>query len=136
MIATAFVLDTDVVSFLYRKDPRAIPYRPMIAGKVVLLSFQTVAELRVWPRRNNWGSARIAHLETYIQSFRSIESSPELATRWAEVIVAAEQGGRPMSAQDAWVAATALELGVPVVTHNAKHFNVLSRLNLQVLTAK
>jgi tRNA(fMet)-specific endonuclease VapC len=134
--AAALVLDTDVVSYLYRRDPRGIPYRPIIAGKVALLSFQTVAELCVWPRRNNWGAVRTAHLEAYVQEFVKIESSPELAIRWAEVIVAAEQGGRQISAQDAWVAATALELGVPVVTNNDKHFNVLTAIGLQVLTAK
>jgi tRNA(fMet)-specific endonuclease VapC len=134
--APALVLDTDVVSYLYRRDPRSVPYRPIIAGKVGLLSFQTVAELHVWPRRNNWGEARTAHLEKYVQGFVKIESTPELAIRWAEVIVAAERGGKPMSAQDAWVAATALELGVPVVTNNDKHFNVLAGIGLQILTAK
>jgi tRNA(fMet)-specific endonuclease VapC len=32
------------------------------------------------------------------------------------------RNGRPISAADAWVAATALYLGVPLVTHNQNHF--------------
>jgi tRNA(fMet)-specific endonuclease VapC len=32
------------------------------------------------------------------------------------------QAGRIMSAEDSWIAATALRHGMPLVTHNRRHF--------------
>lgn len=46
----------------------------------------------------------------------------ELYRRWAEVTVAAERRGRRIDCADAWIAATALLYGVPLVTHNRPHY--------------
>jgi predicted nucleic acid-binding protein len=39
------LLDTDVVSFLFKNSGNASRYRPLIEGKRVAISFVTVAEL-------------------------------------------------------------------------------------------
>jgi len=44
----AVLLDTDVVSFALKGDTRAEPYRAHVAGKVLVVSFMTVAELYKW----------------------------------------------------------------------------------------
>lgn len=49
------VLDTDVVSFLFKGDTRAEAYRPHLRGKIPALSFMTVAELYQWVFVRNWG---------------------------------------------------------------------------------
>jgi predicted nucleic acid-binding protein len=38
--------------------------------------------------------------------------------------------GRPLLTADAWIAATALELDLKLVTHNPKDFAVIERLKL------
>lgn len=40
------VLDTDVLSYLFKRDTRARSYRPHLLGKTIYVSFMTVAELR------------------------------------------------------------------------------------------
>jgi tRNA(fMet)-specific endonuclease VapC len=42
---TGIVADTDVVSFLFKNDSRAVDYLPHLQGIVPVISFQTVAEL-------------------------------------------------------------------------------------------
>jgi hypothetical protein len=39
------VVDTDVVSYLFKGDSRAPRYRPHLVGHTPVLSFMTVAEL-------------------------------------------------------------------------------------------
>jgi tRNA(fMet)-specific endonuclease VapC len=39
------VIDTDVVSFLFKRDTRAELYRPHLVGRRIVVSFMTVAEL-------------------------------------------------------------------------------------------
>jgi hypothetical protein len=42
------VIDTDVVSFLFKRDTRAELYRPHLVGRRIVVSFMTVAELEAW----------------------------------------------------------------------------------------
>jgi predicted nucleic acid-binding protein len=47
-------------------------------------------------------------------------------------VAAVRRGGRQITANDAWIAATAIHLGVPLVTHNAGHYRGVP--DLQVVT--
>jgi tRNA(fMet)-specific endonuclease VapC len=53
--------------------------------------------------------------------------------RWATISDEARRNGRPISPADAWIAATALALGLPVVTHNPGDYRGVE--GLTVLTA-
>ncbi|MDQ3258302.1 MAG: type II toxin-antitoxin system VapC family toxin [Acidobacteriota bacterium] len=118
----AIVVDTDVVSFLYKYDTRAVAYRPHLDGQMPIISFQTLAELEQWPLRRNWGARRRQDLLTYLRRYLVEQSSPELCRRWAEAMEGARRAGRPILTGDAWVAATALSYGVPLVTNNPGDF--------------
>ncbi len=48
------VVDTDVVSFLFKRDTRAELYRPHLDGKEQIISFQTLAELLRWTLVRSW----------------------------------------------------------------------------------
>lgn len=49
------VIDTDIISYLFRRDTRAEIYRPYLAGADVAVSFMTVAELNRWALQRGWG---------------------------------------------------------------------------------
>ena len=51
---------------------------------------------------------------------------------WAKICAEREKAGKPIGAQDAWVAACAIRHSCPLVTHNAADYVVIS--NLQVIT--
>ncbi|MGA3018836.1 MAG: PIN domain-containing protein [Bryobacteraceae bacterium] len=46
----------------------------------------------------------------------------DLCTKWAEVTVAAQACGRRIDCADAWIAATALLTGAPLITHNRNDY--------------
>jgi tRNA(fMet)-specific endonuclease VapC len=46
--ASAAVVDTDVVSYLFKGDSRAEAYRLHLSGRLLVVSFMTVAELQRW----------------------------------------------------------------------------------------
>jgi predicted nucleic acid-binding protein len=118
----AVVVDSDVVSFLYKSDTRADAYRPHLDGHLPIISFQTLAELEQWTLVRNWGERRRQDLLTYLRRYLIEQSSLELSRRWAEATDSARRAGRPILTGDAWVAATALAYGVPLVTNNADDF--------------
>jgi len=115
---TQIVVDTDVVSFLFKNHPIGLRYDPELAGRVTLISFMTVAEVERWAVQYRWGEQRWRWLYLYLRRFTVVPSSPGLCRAWAEVMVAAQAAGRRIECADAWIAATALLYGVPLVTHN------------------
>jgi hypothetical protein len=47
--------NSDVVSFLYKRDTRAKLYEPHLNDPPFILSFMSLAELRRWTLERNWG---------------------------------------------------------------------------------
>ena len=116
------VVDTDVLSFIFKHDSRGAAYKPHLAGKEVIISFMTLAELNQWAIRSNWGTARKQKLDAYRKPFTVFHSDEDLCLKWAHVMEDARRNGRPIQTADAWVAATALLHDIPIVTHNRKHY--------------
>ncbi|MCP4544635.1 MAG: type II toxin-antitoxin system VapC family toxin [Chloroflexi bacterium] len=124
------VVDTDVVSFLFKGDTRAQAYREHLQGKTLAISFMTVAELYQWAYVRTWGEQKLTQLEERLRAYVVVPYDNELCKQWASVCVERQRLGRPISVQDAWIAATALRHGCPVVTHNYDDFAGITGLDI------
>jgi predicted nucleic acid-binding protein len=82
---TEVVVDTDVVSFLFKNHPIGRLYDPELAGRVSLISFLTVAEVERWALQYRWSAQRRHWLHLYLRRFTVVPSSPDLCRKWAEV---------------------------------------------------
>jgi len=129
-MTTVVIVDTDVVSFLLKSDTRAELYRPHLQGKTLALSFMTVAELYQWAYIRNWGKRRLTRLEEQLRGYVIVPYDNELCKQWATVCVERQRVGRPISVQDAWIAATALRHGCPLVTHNRDDYTDIAGLKV------
>lgn len=116
------VIDTSVVSILFtsakRPDNQVNFYQNIIAICSLFISFQTVEELLFWSYKNNWGDKRKTELVNYIEHFNIVESDPHLAKKSAALRSKCRQIGHQLDTGDAWIAATALYLDCPLVTHD------------------
>lgn len=116
------VVDTDVLSFLYKRDTRARLYEPHLNDPPFVVSFMSVAELRRWALERSWGGHRRQELENYLTRYLILHSDDQMCNRWADAMNSARKRGQPIAPADAWIAATALLLDVPLVTHNSSHY--------------
>lgn len=116
------LLDTDIVSYLFRGDTRAERYQPHLAGRQPGVSFMTIAELDRWVRERNWGRPRREQLDLYLSRFTVYLVDRALCGAWADVTDSARRAGRPIQTADAWIAATAVHYRLPLVTHNAADY--------------
>ena len=123
------VLDTGVVSFIYRGDGRAHYYEERITGMRPVISFQTLEELYIWPIRNDWGTRRRNELQQHLDIYEAIWPNLELVRLSAELRAERERAGRRLNVADAWIAATALMLGCPLASHD-KDFDGIPGLDL------
>jgi hypothetical protein len=51
------VIDTDMVSFLYKQDTHAELYRPHLTDPPFIIAVMTLAELRSWMRHRKLGGS-------------------------------------------------------------------------------
>lgn len=120
------VVDTMVISWLFdeRPNPLADRYRSLIGPRPVLLTFQTVMELRYGALRAGWGDLRRRRMERRIAELSVIQADDELATTCAELRQRCRQLGHALGDKirihdgDRWVAAAALRLRLPLVSHD------------------
>lgn len=124
------VADTNVLSYIFNGHSLAQLYKPKLEGHVAAVSFQTLAELRLGAVLARWGERRKGQLERFLQAFVVVFPNDALCHRWALVRAESLRAGQPIDTADAWIAATALELNVSLVTHNAKDFSAVKGLQL------
>jgi predicted nucleic acid-binding protein len=125
------VVDTDVASFIHEDSERGAAYSELIGGSCAGITMLAIAEFRAGVVQKNWGPRRIALLDTFLNRYMLIEGDSEIANVAGGVRACCALVGRSLSWPDAWAAATALWLDVPLVTHD---WDLEGIPGLQVLT--
>ena len=126
----AIVVDTDIVSYIFKKDTRSELYEPHLIQVPKFISFMTFAELRRWKFQSNWSEIKNKKFEKLLSDYGVVYADEELCNLWARITINAQKKGRPIETADAWVAAVALMFDVPLVTHNRKHFENVESLKI------
>jgi predicted nucleic acid-binding protein len=68
----------------------------------------------------------------FLSRFPVVLPDPAIAWRASRICRALRQAGSPIGDHDLWIAASALERGMPLVTRNPRHFQRVP--NLQILS--
>ena len=116
---TPAVVDTDVISFLFKNHSLAPAYQTILAGRPLAVSLISLAEIEYGMEAKNWGNGRRDLMHRFLTRFTPLLPDTETATLWARIKSNCEKKGRPITFADAWIAASAVQLHVPLVTHNA-----------------
>lgn len=124
------VLDTNIVSYLMRGGPLAEAYLPHVEDQLLAISFITVGELYFGAENKNWGENKRKQLETQLRNFVVIPYDHEIARCYGRVADERKRNGKPISLNDAWIAACAVRHAVSLVTHNVKDFEGISGLHI------
>jgi len=131
IVAARLVVDTDVASFIFKWHPEFAPrYISIVRGSELVVSFMTLAEMRQGALDARWGPRKCDVLEAYLADFKVLHSDGLLCTTWAAVRNESTRKGRQMGSADAWIAASALVLSVPLLTNNPKDYRHLDKLQL------
>jgi predicted nucleic acid-binding protein len=117
------VIDTDVYGpALVPGSTLAALYQPLIAGRPAFISVQAAAELRYGALLRGWGRARMLKLDARIGAAEVVHSGPDLVATYAQLRVDCQHTGHALAQRehdaDRWIAATAIRLGIPLVSHD------------------
>jgi tRNA(fMet)-specific endonuclease VapC len=121
-----------VISYLLKDYSLAPAYLELLRGHLLGVSFMTVAELYRWTLERNWGERRVAALREHLLDYTVLSYDDVLSWEWARIKT---RRGRPIEDGDAWIAATAVRYGSPLVTHNPRHFVNIDRLEIVTLSS-
>jgi predicted nucleic acid-binding protein len=124
------LLDTTVASLFHprKKASTLLPlYESVLLDTLLVISFQSVAELWAWPYGNkDWpkNEQQRQAFTAFLHKFIVIEYEPDLAEACAVVSAYAKAKGKRLEWGDAWVMATAVFCSLPLVTHDRDQVQV------------
>jgi predicted nucleic acid-binding protein len=125
------LVDTNIVSYLYKQDTRAALYESHLLGQESAVSLMTVAELLQWAAFRNWGLPRIQHLEATITAkYTILPIDVDTCRWWASIRAQRFARGLAISPQDVWIAAAALQYNIALITHNPDDFQQIPELRI------
>jgi toxin FitB len=125
-----FLLDTNIPSELMRSRPEPKVQDWVAAQDIgaLFVSVVSIGELETG-FATMWDTARRARLEAALERYlallfagRVLPVTQAIAVRWGRLDGMRQMAGRPQSAPDGMIAATALEHGLTLITRNVKDF--------------
>lgn len=123
------VVDTNVVSWMFRGDSRAEYYMDRIAGLSPCVSFQTVEEAWFGAYVSDWGPRLRNDLARHLEQYEVVWPTEELVEICARLRCDRRSKGRQLMNADAWIAATALMLDCPLASDD-RDFSGIADLTL------
>lgn len=135
MTSRVVVADTMVVGWRLSENPPdvAAAYDALIGDAAVLVSFQTVMELRYGAVNAGWGELRMRRLNRQFAGLVIVQPDDAMIEVCADLRASCRRSGHPLAAKDhvgdLWIAATAVRLDVPLVSDD-QVFAGVERLDL------
>jgi predicted nucleic acid-binding protein len=124
------LLDTDVFSYLWQRRPEAEPFRSVVEGATLALSFTSVGEVWYGAAKRNWGERKRAELQSALRPYAVLPYTRDLSRRWGELRATLEDAGTPLGINDLWIASTSLHYDIPLVTNNRRDFERVPGITL------
>ena len=98
-------------------------YAQDLAGRKLLISFQTAAEVRYGALWRRWGQPRLEFMERHLATAVEVPPHAELTNEWAMLRYECRLAGHAFQNKhhtaDLWIAATARLFNLPLITHDS-----------------
>lgn len=127
---TRFLLDSNVCIACLRRKPWALKALGSVPLAAVAVSSLTVGELVMGTHLSEDPPRELAKVEVFLRPIRVLPFDRDEAYRWANLDAQLRKQGNRIEAEDAMIAATALALGMTLVTGNLKRFDRVKGLKV------
>ena len=132
MALSGICLDTSAYSHFKRGDAAAIDV--MSGASAVYVPVVVLGELRIGFRLGTRAGANERELAGFLSRdvVEVIDLDTDVASIYADIVVDLRRAGTPIPTNDIWIGASAVRMGVSVLTYDA-HFEKMRRVSVHRL---
>ena len=127
MTGSLVVLDTNVVVALLNGDPKITPW--LASFPILCIPMPVIGELQFGALNSSRPADNLSRIQKFLGSSRALETTLLTARCYADVRLELKRKARPIPENDIWIAASALEHGLPLATRDA-HFSHVDGITL------
>ncbi len=127
---TRFLLDSNVCIACLRRQDWALKVLGSVPLASVAVSSLTVGELVLGTYLSKEPVRELAKVEAFLRPIQKLSFGRDEAIQWASLDAQLRKQGNRIEAEDAMIAATAMALGMTLVTGNTKHFERVKGLRV------
>lgn len=125
-----FLLDSNVCIACLRRKPWALQVLGSVPLTSVAISALSVGELVLGAYLSEAPERELARVEAFLRPIPALPFGRDEAFHWAELEAQLRKQGNRIETEDGMIAATALALGMTLVTGNLKHFERINGLKV------
>ena len=130
--------DTSSVSNYLEHEERSTAAKFFRAPHQPAISFQTEAELLMWAMKPETPEGLRDAIRGFLASAMVLQSNSAVNRLFAEIMVARmlaypKKTWRDLDVGDAWIGATAVARGLPLITYDRRGFNDVPGLDCRIL---
>jgi len=128
-----YLVDTNILGYFARNISAALQKRMLTALKKQELAITAItrAEIRFGLALLQADDKCRRTIDLLLNEIPVLPWTLEAADRYGEIAAHLQQTGQPIGEMDTQIAAHALALNLPLVTHNTRHFNRVAGLKLE-----
>jgi tRNA(fMet)-specific endonuclease VapC len=127
------LVDTNILGYFARNSSTVLQKRMWAAlqKQEIAISAITRAETRFGLALLQADDKRRRTMDLLLNELPVLPWTLEAADRYGDIAAHLQQSGQPIGQMDTQIAAHALALGLPLVTHNTRHFQRVPGLKLE-----
>jgi tRNA(fMet)-specific endonuclease VapC len=128
-----YLVDTNILGYFARNSSTVLQKRMWAAlqKQEIAISAITRAETRFGLALLQADDKRRRTMDLLLNELPVLPWTLEAADRYGDIAAHLQQSGQPIGQMDTQIAAHALALGLPLVTHNTRHFQRVPGLKLE-----
>ncbi len=127
---TRFLLDSNLCIACLRRKTWALKVLGSVPLASVAVSSLTVGELVLGTHLSEDHGHELAKVEAFLRPIQVLPFGRDEAFQWARIDAQLREQGNRIEVEDAMIAATALALGMTLVSGNIKHFGRVKGLKV------
>ncbi len=132
MAVAQALLDTDILSAILRQNPVVIPKARSYLGDYGQFTFSIITRYEILRGlKSKDATAQIIVFENFCARNIILPLTDEIVVQAADIYADLRGRGVLIGDADILIAATALVLGLELVTNNQQHFNRIPKLQIQ-----
>jgi tRNA(fMet)-specific endonuclease VapC len=127
---TRFLLDSNVCIACLRRKPWALKVLGSVHLSSVAISALTLGELVLGTHLSEDPGRELAKVEAFLHPIQVLPFGRDEAIQWANLDAQLRRQGNRIETEDAMIAATAMALGMTLVSGNTNHFDRVKGLRV------